>query len=91
MPVRVAIQSSLVSTMASRSLLVITDEGTLLPLPLSLHPMSHCRTASASTRALDLLLHRPGSRVSSVACTPANSFDIAWRAIKACTEERDTV
>ena len=56
MPVRVAIQSSWVSTMDSRSLLVITEEGTLLPLPLSLQPVSHCRTASTSTAARDLRL-----------------------------------
>ena len=52
MPVRVAIHSSLVSTMRSRSLLVMTEEGTLLPLPASRQPVSHCRTASTGTHAL---------------------------------------
>lgn len=38
MPVLVAIQSSAVSTRASKSLLLRTDAGTLLPDPVSLQP-----------------------------------------------------
>ncbi len=41
-PVLVAIHSSLVSTKRERSSLVSLAAGTLLPLPMSLHPSIAC-------------------------------------------------
>lgn len=51
MPVRVAIHSSFVSTKASRSVLVSTASGVLLPLPVSLQPLS-CRPVAPHVVAL---------------------------------------
>ena len=59
MPVRTVIHSSLVSTSCSRSWLVITEEGTLLPLPLSLQPVLHCLTASSRTCRRALQVQKP--------------------------------
>ena len=54
MPVRVAIQSSLVSTRASRSVLLRTASGTLLPLPVILQPTSSRGPAVHTAAAADL-------------------------------------
>lgn len=54
MPVRVAIHSSLVSTRASRSVLLRTAWGTLLPLPVILQPTSSRGPAVHTTLAADL-------------------------------------
>ena len=83
MPVRLAIQSSLVSTSFSRSAFVSTASGTLLPQPASLQPATH---TTPEDRDVQLACDARLPPMPRALFKALSSLDGGMRALLSCLE-----